>query len=167
MTERQDRAVSQVVAIALLVGIVTVLSATVAVYAVSFGGAAQEPAPSVVLATAFDDRTTANGQYLNITHDGGDTVEVDTLRLAVDGAETDTGDSAAVKAGMIESQVGEEWKATETVSLNKSGFNFAGGTDLILEDATVRLVYERESQESSSILYECQVATPNCENREN
>jgi len=167
MTERQDRAVSQVVAIALLVGIVTVLSATVAVYAVSFGGAAEEPAPNAVLATTFDDRTTANGQYLNITHDGGETVEIESLRLDVDGAETDTGDSATAKSGVLESQVGTEWKATETLSLNKSAFDFASGSDLLLEDATVRLVYEQESQDSSSILYECQVATTNCENREN
>jgi FlaG/FlaF family flagellin (archaellin) len=167
MRERQTRAVSQVVAIALLIGMVTVLSATIAVYAVSFGGAAQEPAPSVVLATAFDDRTTADGQYLNVTHDGGGTLDVSTLRLDVDGARTAAGSTATVEAGVIESQVGKEWKATETLSINRTAFGLTGGQHLVLENATVRFVYEREASASSSIIYECQVATPDCQNREN
>jgi FlaG/FlaF family flagellin (archaellin) len=172
MTQSRDRAVSHVVAVALLVAIVTLLAATTAVSVGSFGDAAGEPVPNTVLRTAFEDRASPNGQYLNISHEGGETLETDALRLDVDGARTRNPSGAAVvESDVIAGQLGDEWTATETLSLNRSTFDDASGADLTgpttvaLENAAVRLTFER-SETESTILYECEVASPDCSNRE-
>lgn len=172
MTARRSRAVSQVVAIALLVGIVTILAATMAVYVGTFGeAAAGEPVPNAVLETAFDDRTEANGQYLNVSHEGGSTIETANLRLDVNGGETVSGGTVELKSGVIAAQVGSDWTATETLSVNRTAFvdasgnDLTGGTHVSLEDATVRIVFERSSTETA-VIYECAVGSPDCTNRE-
>ena len=162
---------SHVVAVALLVAIVTLLAATMAVSVGSFGDAAGEPVPNTVLRTAFDDRASPNGQYLNVSHEGGETLETDALRLDVDGARTRNPSGAAVvESDVIAGQLGDEWTATETLSLNRSTFEDASGADLtgpttVALAATVRLIFER-SETESTIRYECEVASPDCSNRE-
>lgn len=174
MSKRRTRAVSHVVAVALLVAIVTILAGTIAVYLGSFGGLGGDTTPNVVIKTAFNESFETNGQYLNLTHDGGDTVHTAQVRISVTGAETvaPTG-SARIESDVIEAQVGSEWKVTETIVIdrrafkNSTGHNLTGGTNLRLEDAIVRIVYEHQGEERTSIMYECEVASPDCKNREN
>jgi hypothetical protein len=77
----------------------------------------------------------------------------------------------SLKADAIADQVGDEWTATETLSVNKSVFVDASGNDLAsgeyvsLEEATIRIIYERSASETT-ILYECEVGAPECTNRE-
>ena len=173
MPECRTRGVSSVVAIALLVAIVVILAATMAVYAGSFGDSlgADSP-PNAVLRTSVDDRASPNGQYVNITHESGQTVPTDKFYLDVDGAEqrSPTG-SVVLDDDVIAAQVGDEWTATETVSINRTSFTDGSGNDLTggeyvhLEDATIRIVFER-SETNTAILYECAVGSPDCTNRE-
>lgn len=168
-----SRAVSHVVGVALLVAIVTLLAGSMAVMLGSFGDAGGEPVPNAVIETTFDDRLAANGQYLNLTHEGGEVVDTDDLRLDVDGAESvsPAGD-AVLGSNPIASQVGPEWSASETIVIDRRLFTDGGGTPLTasganldLADATVRIIYERGETETV-ILYECEVAMPDCSNRE-
>lgn len=166
------RAVSHVVGVALLVAIVTILAGTMAVYMGSFGGAAGEPVPNTVLRTGMDDRATPNGQYVNISHETGETIETDNLRLDVDGAIDSAGGAIELETGQISAQLGAEWKATETLVIDQRAFTDGSGNQLEsepesldLEDATIRIIYERSPTETT-ILYECDVGSPDCSNRE-
>lgn len=170
---KRDRAVSHVIGVILLVAIVTILAATVAVSVGSFGDAAAgEPVPDAVLRTAFDDRAASNGQYLNVSHKGGETIDTDRLRLDVDGATATPSGSVEVESGVIAGQVGPEWKTTEVLVVDQRAFTDGSGNNLestaaglSLENATVRIVFER-SETESTILYECEVGMPDCTNRE-
>lgn len=172
MQPSRQRGVSTVIGIALLVAIVTILAGTIGVYLGSFAGATGEPVPNSVLRTSLDDRATPNGQYVNISHEGGEILETDNLRLDVDEAEQRSpSGSVSLESGVISAQLGDEWKTTETLSINRTVFVDAGGNDLTgseyvsLEDATIRIIYERSPTETS-ILYECNVGSPDCTNRE-
>lgn len=173
MPERRDRAVSHVVGIALLVAIVTILAATMAVYVGTFGDAAAgESVPNAVLRTAMDDRASPNGQYVNITHKGGETVETANLRLDIDGATASPSGSVELESGQIAAQIGPEWTATETLEIDQRVFTDGSGNQLetepesvVLEDATIRIIFER-SETETTILYECEVGSPDCTNRE-
>lgn len=169
---RGDRAVSHVIGVALLIAIVTILAGTMAVYMGSFGGAAGEPVPNAVLRTALDDRASANGQYLNVTHESGETLETENLRLDVEGATADPSGAVALESGQIAAQLGPEWTATETLGIDQRVFTDGSSNPLdsepealVLHNATVRIIYER-SETETTILYECEVAWPDCSNRE-
>lgn len=173
MEQRRPRAVSHVIAIALLVAIVTILAGTMAVYVGSFGDTAtRDSTPNVVWRTSFDDRASPNGQYLNVSSKSGSVLETSNLRLDVDGAERASPSGAVeLNEDVIGKQVGDEWQASERLSVNRTVFTDASGSDLTgseyvdLTDATVRIVYE-PGPEESVVLYECEVAMPDCSNRE-
>lgn len=172
-----DRGVSQVIGIVLLVGITVVLVGLTAVSLTDFAEQNQEPAPRFATETEFNDTYAGNGQYLDITHDAGAALDTDSLSVRVDGARvwttsgtggTITGD-ATYDGNVIADQVGEEFSATETVTLNRTAFADDAGNDLTgsdyldLRDATVLVVWENEDGSRTEILYECSVGVPDCE----
>lgn len=167
------RGVSHVIAVVLLLAITTLLVGVAGVYVTGFGDHVREPAPTFSSTTSFDDRWDPQGQYLNVTHESGDTLETANLRLDVNGAEwynTNTGGrgSATLEPNVIDGHVGDEWTATESLSLDRRNFT-DGGTTLDgnryvdLGDATVRIVYEPPDAERSEPVYTCHVAFPDCE----
>lgn len=166
------RGVSHVIGVALLVAITALLIGVVAVYTTGFAGDLEDPAPTFVTTTAYDDGLAANGQYLNVSHDGGDTVETDDIRLDVDGARVvDSGgtviDDAELDAD-LSGQVGSEFAATETVSVNRSSFTDTSGSPLgaseyvDLSDAVVRIIYDHGPGERTDVIYECRPKMPDC-----
>jgi FlaG/FlaF family flagellin (archaellin) len=156
-----------------MVAITVLLVAVVATYALGFGGDVREPAPRLVTSTDYDDALDANGQYLNVSLDGGEVVETDDLYLDVNGAEsydtaTNSRQTATVEDDVLADQVGTEWEVTETVVLDRRNFTDAGGdltgdTQVDLSDATVRIVYAPSGTQQTTVLYECRPSMPDCE----
>lgn len=165
------------IAVALLIAITTVLVGFMAVFVLGFGSDLEGAAPNFAHSTSFDDTYAANGQYLNVSHESGDAIDTGTIYVDVEGAEVvdattgPTGTEAVVKDGVIAGQVGDRFEVTETIVLNRSSFRKAGaggpimGPEYVgLSGATVRIVYAPEEAERTDIIYECDVAYPDCSN---
>lgn len=168
------RGVSHVVGVVVLLAVTILLIAVVATYVTGFGDTLREPAPSFASTTSVDDRWDPNGQYLNVTHESGATIDTDDVRLDVIGAERVDGPpggsraDADLKDDVIASQVGPELKATETIVVDRRAFtdgagDLTGSKRVDLRDATVRIVYDHGPGDRTDVLYECAVATPDCE----
>ncbi|MHB9288741.1 type IV pilin [Halobacteriales archaeon Cl-PHB] len=162
-----DRGVSQVIGVVLLVAITVVLAGTIAALVLGFGGSNPSQSPSFADDTSFDDRLGGNGQYLNVTHDGGAKLDPDHVRLAVDGATVSPGGAdATLASNVFASQVGSEFVATDTLVVDRRAFSNVGANEHVdLTGATVRLVYSPGEAEETAIIYECDVAYPDCETR--
>jgi FlaG/FlaF family flagellin (archaellin) len=158
--------VGPVIGVVLLVAIVIVLAAAVSSFAMGFGDETNEPAPR--FATAIDYNRSANGQgqYLEITHDAGERVATDDVRLVITGAssvsESDATDRRAVElasSATIDAQVGTHLTASETIRLDKSSFVERGTGSAIgpnryldLSDAMVRIVWRPGPEHSETLL---------------
>lgn len=175
MAGSADRGVSHVIAVALLIAITTLLVGVMAVYVTGFGSGLERPAPNFAHATSFDDTLAANGQYLNVSHESGDAVDTGEIYVDVRGAEVvnatgPTGTEAVVRDGVIAGQVGDRFQVTETLVLNRSSFTDAGGGNVTgseyvgLTNATVRIVFAPADSDRTDIVYECEVAYPDCSN---
>lgn len=169
-----ERGVSTIIGIVMVVAITILLIGVFATYVTGFGDELRETGPTVASTTSFDDRWGAEGQYLTITHEGGETVETDALRLEVTGAERydpssgSTVGDAVPQANVIAAQVGTAFSATETIAVDRSTFEDASGTPLSpservnLSGATVMIVYDHGEGDRTDVLYECRVAVPDC-----
>lgn len=174
MGVERPRGVSQVIGLVLLVAIVTVLAGVVALSVTGFGQQIREPAPAFAHGTTYNQSLAGNGQYLNITFQSGQTVETSNLYLDVNDAmvfdaTTGTTVGAAVdKDGVLASQLGDEFAASDTLVVSRSSFEKAGGVAFTsseyvdLSDATVRIVFAPENSQRSDVIYVCEVEFPDC-----
>lgn len=169
---RDERSVSQVIGIVLLVGITVVLVGVTAVYMTNLGGEAQEPAPRFFADTEYEDDFDANGQYLNLTHSKGERLNTNQIRFKVRDAEVrrSSGDRAPAEytGNVFEEQTGDYFESAEEISLNRTSFvdesgnPITGSDHLALGDATVLVVWENKDGTRSEIIYKCQVGVEDC-----
>jgi len=157
---RGDRAVSPVIGVVLLVAIVVSLAATVSVYALQFGEQTQESAPSVAITTQYNEQTTPNGEYFNVTVQSGDRIETRQLSLQLQGAvDSSTGSSVEVDGspGPLQSQAGTALTAGDTISIGADQVTPepSSGGHLDLSDAEILLVWnpEEPEREESAIIW--------------
>lgn len=164
------RGVSTVIGVVLMVSIVVVLAGVVSVFALDFEGEVDEPAPNVVVDASYNDVASGDGEWLNMTIDGGDSIDTSRLNLRVTGATVAGGGEATLKdSDIIADQTGDELSAGQSIRLNRTHFTNNSGTALSssgdnvdLQDATVRIVWQIDTDSSSQILYECEVEVPSC-----
>lgn len=167
-----DRGVSQVIAIVLLVGIAVILVGVTAIYFTSFAEENREPPPNVSPDTEFNNTYAAKGQYLNITHQGGERLDTDRVYFRVQDARVYSGGSvtgeASYEGNVLKEQAGDEFAVTETVSLNRTAFVDSSGNPLTgsdyldLTEATVLLVWKNDEGTRTQIIYRCDVGYPAC-----
>ncbi|MFC7077467.1 type IV pilin [Haloarcula halophila] len=89
MVPATERGVSPVVSTVLLVAVVVMLASTVSVVTLGFPSQVGEPAPVVAQSSGqlVRDVTGPGGRYdqvVNITHEAGDTIQVEHVEVAVD-----------------------------------------------------------------------------------
>ncbi|WP_336336508.1 type IV pilin N-terminal domain-containing protein [Haloarcula brevis] len=144
------RGVSPVIGIVLLVGIAAILAATVGAFALGFSDQRPAQAPQVAIVADYSERTTGNGEYLNLTFRSGDTVSRDNLSVAVSGAESSDGSDVAMAADPIQAQVPARITSGTQVTIHRGQFTGVGGGEhLDLSDATVRLVWNPADEPTS------------------
>jgi len=79
-----NRGVSSVIAVILMVAVVVILAATVSVFAFGFVADLNEPAPNVAEASGeFEPGSDSDQQIVRVTHVTGDSVEVTELEIIV------------------------------------------------------------------------------------
>jgi len=149
-----DRAVSPVIGVILMVAITVILAAVIGTFVLGLGENLQDTSPQASFAFDYGPgEATSNGDMLEITHETGDEIPASQTNVAIsnmsgnDGTatspfawETDLGGSSSVSAG-------------STVTVSEA--NLPGATedgDLDLSGATVRVTWTSETGESSATL---------------
>lgn len=176
--DENGRAVSNVIGVVMLVGIVVILVGVTAVYLTGFGEEIDKESPRLVgTSTEFNSEHAGNGQYLNITHIRGDIIETEGIEISVkDARAVDPGtDEKGVSydANVIEDQHGDELKADNTIVLDQRHFVDDSGDRLDsaansnyyldLTEATVMIIWNPQTVDQSDIIYSCKPEEPNCE----
>lgn len=83
---QQDRAVTPVIATILMIAIVVILSATASVFFLDITDDVKEPAPNVADTTGqfvVDEDYFDDNQFVRITHLGGDSVDMEEIKIIV------------------------------------------------------------------------------------
>jgi len=85
----EDRAVSPVIGVILMVAITVILAAVIGTFVLGLGDQVDENAPQASFSFEFADNggfDGGTGDYVNITHDGGETLDNSTLEVQGDGS---------------------------------------------------------------------------------
>ncbi|MCT9097554.1 type IV pilin N-terminal domain-containing protein [Haloarchaeobius sp. HME9146] len=127
-----DDAVSPVIGVILMVAITVILAAVIGAFVLNIGGN-QEKTPQATF--SWENGASSN---LNITHEGGDTLDPTTLSLAGAGFSQDLDSVGSFSSGA------SEWTAGETYSSTNTGNS----------GETVRLVWSSPSGGSSNVIAE-------------
>ncbi|ELZ45648.1 flagellin-like protein [Halorubrum coriense DSM 10284] len=117
-----DRAVSPVIGVILMVAITVILAAVIGTFVLGLGDQLGDTAPQ-----ASFDIESSNDTTVNITKTGGQAIPIDDLVLSVDG-ERRTGVSTDLSS--------ENWETGVTVQFDNSS-SFNGGSD-----STVQLIHD-------------------------
>lgn len=152
---RAQRGVSPVVGVVLLVAIVVLLAGTVGVF--TFGFSEREPttAPRVAVVADYSDRTTGNGEYLNLSFQSGDPLDRRNVSVVVTGARDSGGGDVALDSDPLAS-ASTRIGGGEELSVHAGHFtDIDSGEHLDLSDATLRLVWRPTVAEEteSYVLY--------------
>jgi len=157
-----DDAVSPVIGVILMVAITVILAAVIASFVLGLGDQAQQTTPQASF--SFDYTNESGGDdTLAITHDGGDTIDGARVNATVEGAQeftsggssTDLVFGAAYASGDDGDLYTSEVSAGSTDTLQEGDFHTgsaAASEHLDLSGATVRVIYEDSSGDSSSTL---------------
>jgi flagellin-like protein len=146
----RSRGVSPVVGVVLLVGITAVLAATIGAFALGFNEQRPAQAPQVAIVADYSERTTGNGEYLNLSFRSGDTVSRANLTVVVSGAESSDGTDVTLDTDPIQAQAPARITSGTQVTIHRGQFTGVGGGEhLDLSDATLRLVWNPTDEPAS------------------
>jgi len=136
-----DKAVSPVIGVILMVAITVILAAVIGTFVLGLGDSIQDTSPSASITGEID-----SNEDIVFTHQSGQNIEVDNLRIADSGDAGVAGDVVEVDSGNYES--GDSFTAGDAIVVEES---FTQG-----DDATVRLVFDSGSSSSTlaSVGYE-------------
>lgn len=157
-----NRGVSGVIGVVLLIAITVILASMTAVFVISFDEQTGDVSPRVVPETTFDDSYSGNGQTLIIKHQQGDQINTETISIRVQDAKTHPGGSDVSYTGdVFSNQLSGTFGMNDQITLDQRHFN-TGGQDLDLSDATVRIVWESPDTDQSDTIYLCEVEGTGC-----
>jgi len=133
----EEKGVSPVIGVILVVAITVVLAAVVGTFALGLGES-QDTAPQSSWKTDYTD---GSPDTLELSHESGDAMESDRLFVVVSGASSGNG-KTSVDTLVTESEV----SSGSTIVIDDT--NFGGSLDL--SGATVRLVWEDEDTDDQA-----------------
>ncbi|WP_199719592.1 type IV pilin [Halorubrum sp. Atlit-26R] len=113
-----DRAVSPVIGVILMVAITVILAAVIGTFVLGLGDQLGDTAPQ-----ASFDIESSNASSVNITKTGGQAIPVDDLVISVDGTRDDDANTS----------ISDDWQTGETVTYS----------DLtVSDDSTIQLIHD-------------------------
>jgi flagellin-like protein len=152
-----DDAVSPVIGVILMVAITVILAAVIATFVLGLGGN-QQVTPQASLTFDFTDNSTGSGEsYLQVTHDGGDTIKASEMYFR--GSNIGDGDGNGVDTSGVSPgykvNAGDSWPTSAT-STSKGGESaVAAGDSVFIEadsDYEIRVVWQPGSGDQSATL---------------
>jgi len=134
----EDRAVSPVIGVILMVAITVILAAVIGAFVIGLGDQASETTPQASF--SFDFQGTDN---VTITHDGGQTLQNDSIRVTIDNIDEEINTSEwANDDGEI--RAGSSFDVVDDTDLDENDFTEVNSGD------TVRVIWDG-SQSSSTL----------------
>ncbi|AHB67108.1 hypothetical protein HISP_14210 [Haloarcula hispanica N601] len=144
------RAVSPVIGVVILVGIAAILAATIGVFALGFSEQRPTQAPQVAIVADYSERTTGNGEYLNLSFSSGETVYRDNLTVVVSDARSSDGSDVTLDTDPIQAQASTRITSGTEITIHQGQFaGITSGEHLDLSDATLRLVWNPADEPES------------------
>ncbi len=140
----EDRAVSPVIGVILMVAITVILAAVIGAFVLGLGDQVSNNAPSASFSYDFDGNTN-----VTITHDGGDSIDTSQLIVTVDGNvayPNDDGPEGYNSSGWDDSTI----RSGNTVDIF-NGSN-GGGSDVAESGETVRVIWENPGGGSTNTI---------------
>ncbi|WP_335999499.1 type IV pilin N-terminal domain-containing protein [Halorientalis halophila] len=148
-----DDAVSPVIGVILMVAITVILAAVIASFVLGLGGS-QQQTPQASFSWDFEQKN-ASSSYVQVGHDGGDTIRHDELIFRGTGFNNSIDDSE--DHVLSKNSGGHEWPGTATSGMIGSTSAVTGG-DFVKVGATsefeISLIWEPEEGDTSATLAE-------------
>jgi len=146
----EDRAVSPVIGVILMVAITVILAAVIGTFVLGLGDQLQTTAPQA----SFGFDSAESKTLVTITHESGDSIEgtnlaVKTTSAVFNGTDSETGDYSDSTSSTW-AEMGED-----TVNAGSSvtiGYESGGDGDSDFAGETIRVVYDNPDSDSSSTL---------------
>jgi len=144
--DEENRAVSPVIGVILMVAITVILAAVIGTFVLGLGDQVQQTSPNA----QWNWEVPASGD-LNVTHEGGDSVDASLLEVTTSSGTTlATGaDSSACNAEMASGGGYVEWTSTPVTAGDTCAVVNGGGAS---DGDTFRLIWTAEGGGSSSTL---------------
>jgi flagellin-like protein len=144
-----DSAVSPVIGVILMVAITVILAAVIATFVLGLGDSVSNTAPQASFSFNYD--TDEDPNQLDITHNGGDTIEAQLLSVSSDEDFKDPDDDVTDSRSAAWSDFdafseGSQIAAGNTLTIEEDGGNF--------DQATVRVTFQSEEGDTSATLAE-------------
>ena len=155
-----DEAVSPVIGVILMVAITVILAAVIGAFVLGIGGS-QEAAPQAQLSWSFNegptdgwnndgDAGTGTGQWINVSHQGGEKISVGSLDFKLAG--TTVAPGGGVGTGDVTPST-SQWSAGQTAAISVN----TTGTYTPSSGQSVSVVWKSSSGDSSQILSESEL----------
>lgn len=130
-----EKAVSPVIGVILMVAITVILAAVIATFVLGLGDQLSETAPQA----SFD--TNYNSSALEITHSGGESIPVDRLNVSVNGTE------------VTDSNNNPNWNADGGYDVKAGNTTVVASGD-VSDGSTVRVIWTNAEETNSATLAE-------------
>lgn len=157
-----DRAVSSVIGIILLVALAVILAAVVGSWALGLGVSNSEVGPSVSFAfeskDTWDNGVDGDNDGFRITHQGGDEVELTNIEIVVDGTNYLNNSGGIDEPGLVTPGTGTGDAEMPSSPWGANGqyviIEDEGGDDTLVQDGDeVRVVWTSSSTDQSATIF--------------
>ncbi|MDQ2073492.1 type IV pilin N-terminal domain-containing protein [Haloarcula sp. H-GB4] len=154
-----DDAVSPVIGVILMVAITVILAAVIASFVLGLGDQAQQATPQASFSFDFDEGTAPSGVsnqgVLSITHDGGDTIEGNSLYIRGSGLGSGSSDnwnnSGAPTVNVVSENSSQAWIGHSGESEVSAGNSIKAAAK---DTYSLRVIYETQEGDQSATLAE-------------
>lgn len=142
MAPSDDRAVSPVIGVILMVAITVILAAVIGTFVLGLGDSIGNSAPQAQFDFTYSDAGIADNKWVNITHQGGDPINNETLAITVGDTDAFTGFDEK------ESDWDERTTAGDSININITAD----------QGDKVQIVWTSEDGQTSSVIADSEVS---------
>ncbi|WP_252698285.1 type IV pilin [Natronosalvus vescus] len=145
--DEEERAVSPVIGVILMVAITVILAAVIAAFVLDLGGSAGQTAPTTQF--EWDEYEDEDDYYIAITHTGGDNIELSDINIGGDFSESDLNMEKSTN-GLVDADglTDEEMSAGNTLVFDRTEGG-AEDPDLTAEGKTISFNWESDGTSST------------------
>lgn len=148
----EDRAVSPVIGVILMVAITVILAAVIGTFVLGLGDRVSEASPNAQYNFAYN--AVGNNEHVNITHDGGDGVESAQLSVQIDGQEVWNAEDGAHNGATINAS--KEWTGKTTAGATLA-LDDENDRSTIEDGDTVKVVWSAPGSDKTAVIGEGEV----------
>ena len=156
------RAVSPVIGVILMVAITVILAAVIGTFVLGLGDQVQQTSPNAQWDWSEDSST----QVLSVTHEGGDSIDQNTITFSVDGTTISNYGTEDGSGSGVSGNFSSEITAGSTAKIGSDAQGGSGPSFLFdsNNEETVRMIWTAEGGGQSTTLTEYTVGTDFDEN---